>query len=196
MSGVQIALLGGSLRPGSVSEQVLRACADLAAVHAARVTVLTAAQLVLPPYVLDRTQRTPAANRLLSVLRAADGLVIATPTHHGGASGLLKNALDYVEDLADDMPAYLTGRAVGAAAVGWSEHGAATAVADLRNTIMCLRGWATPMAVTVNSAAPPVAEGGIQANPQVMRRLEILVGQVAEFARQTRAVSYQTVQTP
>jgi FMN reductase len=188
VSGVRIALLGGSLRDGSVSLQVLRVCAGLAERFGAEPTLLSAPQLVLPPYLPDAVPepdaRTPA-NRLLSVLRAADGVIIATPTYHGGMSGLLKNALDHAENLARDTPAYLDGRAVGAVAVGWSEYGAATAVADLRTNIMSLRGWVTPMAVTVNALRPSVVDKGVRADGQVMRRLEIMVGQVVDFARQS-----------
>jgi FMN reductase len=188
--GVRIALLGGSLRAGSVSAQVLRACAELTARHGARTSVLTAAQLVLPPYLPEADERPAAARRLLSVLRDVDGIVIATPTYHGGMSGLLKNALDHVEDLAGADPSYLDGRVVGTVAVGWSEHGAASAVADLRNTIMALRGWATPMAVTVDSSPWSTRNHGIAEDPKLMRRLEIMVGQVVEFARRAGSVGW------
>lgn len=185
MRAVEILLLGGSMRAGSVSSQVLRVCGELAVRHGARTSVLTAPQLVLPPYLPDGVERPAAALRMLSLLRRADGVIIATPTYHGGMSGLLKNALDHIEDLARDTPAYLDGRAVGTIAVGWSEHGAATAVADLRNTILSLRGWVTPMGVTVNAAAGSIADAGVRSDARVMRRLEILVGQVVDFAQQS-----------
>jgi FMN reductase len=182
VSAVEIALLGGSLREGSASEQVLRACADLARRHGARTSLLTGPQLMLPPYLPDSVDRPAAAHRLLAAVRAADGLIVATPTYHGGMSGLLKNALDHPEDLATDTPPYLDGKVVGTIAVGWSEHGAATAVADLRNTVLSLRGWTTPMAVTVNS----YTDGWLH-HPRLTRRLDILVGQVLDFAAQRRS---------
>jgi FMN reductase len=180
---MDITLLGGSLRPGSVSAQVLWACAAIAEKHGARTTVLTAPELILPPYQPGSTRRLAVADRVLSVLRRADGIILATPTYHGGASGLVKNVLDYTEDLAAESPAYLSDRAVGAVAVGWSEHGAATAVTDLRNTIMCLRGWPAPMGVTVNSIDMPADENAVRSDPRIMRRLEVLVGQVTDFSR-------------
>jgi FMN reductase len=186
VSEVEIALIGGSLRTGSAAEQILRVCADLARRHGARTSLLTAPQLVLPPYVPDSTDRPAAAHRLLATVRAADGVIVATPTYHGGMSGLVKNALDHLEDLAADAPAYLDGKVVGTVAVGWSEHGAATAITDLRNTVLSLRGWTTPMAVTVNSANSG-ADGWIRTTPRLVRRLEILVGQVLDFAAQRRA---------
>lgn len=188
MSPVELTLLGGSLRADSVSTQALGACAELAARCGARTSVLTGSHLVLPPYDPSGsgTDRPPAAQRLLSLLRRADGIIIATPTYHGGMSGLLKNALDHIEDLAADRPAYLDGRVVGTVAVGWSEHGAATAVADLRNTVLSLRGWVTPMAVTVNAAQHGITADGIRSDPRTMRRLDILVNQVVDFAARSR----------
>ncbi len=50
---------------------------------------------------------------LVEAVRECDGLVLGSPAYHGGLSGLVKNALDYLEDLHDDAPPYLDGRAVG-----------------------------------------------------------------------------------
>lgn len=185
MTGVELALLGGSLRPGSVSERVLRACAELAADRGARATVLTAADLELPLYQPGGPRRPPAVAHLLATVRRADGLIVVTPTYHGGMSGLVKNALDHLEELAADRPAYLDGKVVGSVAVGWSEHGAATAVAALRTTVTSLRGWVTPMAVGVDSVdlvALADPDAAIRADTRLMRRLSILVGQVTDFA--------------
>jgi len=188
MSRVELAMLGGSLRTGSVSARVLLACAELADGYGARASILTAQQLALPLYEPDFRPRLAAAHKLLSVLRRANGVIVVTPTYHGGVSGLLKNALDYVEDLAGDTPAYLGGRAAGTAAVGWSERGAATAVAELRNTMMCLRGWVTPMAVTVNAADISMGDDAVRSDQRVMRRLDILVSQVLDFTQANSAV--------
>ncbi|MDJ1133984.1 NADPH-dependent FMN reductase [Streptomyces iconiensis] len=189
MSGPELALLGGSLRPGSFSVQVLRVCAELAARQGAHVTVLPAPQLGLPLYEPGCEHRTEDARRLLAAVRRADGLIVATPVYHGGMSGLLKNALDYLEDLSGDAPAYLDGRATGAVAVGWSEHGAAHAVAEVRNAIMCLRGWVTPMSVTVNSADMAPTDDAVWSSARTVRRLEIMVGQVTEFAARNASLA-------
>jgi FMN reductase len=190
VSGIELALLGGSLRPGSVSERVLYTCAELAAGHGARSTVHPARTLDLPLYRPGMARRPPAVAELLSSVRRADGLIIATPTYHGGMSGLVKNALDYLEDLAGERPAYLDGKVVGVVAVGWSEHGAATAVSALRTTVQSLRGWATPMAVAINSVDLAVLDAGsvelaLRADARIVRRLDILVRQVADFAGRT-----------
>jgi hypothetical protein len=61
-------------------------------------------------------------------------------------------------------------------------------VADVRNTVMCLRGWTTPMAVTISAAGASAMEDDVvRSDPRAMRRLEILVGQVVDFARRSDA---------
>jgi FMN reductase len=47
---------------------------------------------------------------------------------------------------------------------------------------MCLRGWPAPMGVTVNSTSMPADEDAVRSDQRVMRRLEVLVGQVADFS--------------
>jgi FMN reductase len=184
---VELVLLGGSLRAGSVSEAVLRVCAEYAVGHGARPTLFTAADLDLPLYRPGRCPQPAVAHRLIESLRRADGLVVVTPTYHGGMSGLVKNALDYTEELAGDRPAYLDGKVVGAVAVGSSEHGTATAVAALRTTVQSLRGWVAPMAVGVNAAELSTLDGSaaaaaLRADGRLARRLGILLGQVTTFA--------------
>ena len=43
----------------------------------------------------------------MAAYRWADGLLVASPGYHGGISGMMKNALDYVEDLRADERVYL-----------------------------------------------------------------------------------------
>ena len=67
----------------------------------------------LPIY--DPADETGAATRrtLVEAVRACDGVIIASPGYHGSISGLVKNALDGLEDLRCDVRPYLDGRAVG-----------------------------------------------------------------------------------
>ena len=117
---------------------------------------------------------------------AADGLIIASPGYHGGISGLVKNALDYVEDLRTDARPYLDGRAVGcvATAAGWQAAG--STLQALRAVVHALRGWPTPLGVAVNSELPVWSEDGTPADPALVTQLEIVTGQVVGFARRWR----------
>lgn len=173
--------LGGTLRDGSTSERALRVALDAAAAAGADVDLVVAGELDLPSYSPDRVGAEPRAGRLIDLVAACDGMIIATPAFHGGPSGLIKNALDYVEELREDARPYLDGRAVGCivCAAGW--QATATTLVTMRSTIHALRGWPTPLGVTINSTAgaagagDPVEGAGAQ--------LSMMATQVVDFAR-------------
>jgi FMN reductase len=182
MAPVTILGIGGTTRPGSTSERALCVALNYARARGAAVDLLTARELDLPMYDPGRAQ-SAAAVRLIAAARAADGIIVATPGYHGGMSGLLKNALDHLQELADDPQPYLHDRAVGivVAASGW--QAAASTLGAARSTVHALRGWPTPLGVLVNSAAQPFAADGTVADESLDRRLAALADQVVDFAR-------------
>src|SRR5690349_19439948 len=91
--------LGGTLRPNSSSEKALATALNSARAGGARVVSLTGSELELPMFSPSSHHRGPQAQRLLALMRDCDGLIVASPSYHGSVSGLIKNALDYVEDL-------------------------------------------------------------------------------------------------
>jgi FMN reductase len=100
------------------------------------------------------------ARHLIDTVRRADAVVIATPGYHGGVSGLLKNALDYLQELVGDQRPCLHEIPVGCivTAAGW--QAGVTTPASLRSTVHALRGWPSPLGVVINSASPPFRENG------------------------------------
>jgi FMN reductase len=174
--------IGGTTRHGSSSERALRISLELAQADGAHTDLLLADDLDLPAYAPERGP-VPQADRLLDLVRRADGVIIASPGFHGGPSGLLKNALDYLEELRTDERPYLDGRAVGliVCAAGW--QATATTLASLRATAHALRGWPTPFGVTINSSPVGDADPIAAATPQ----LGMLVDQVVGLARWQRA---------
>jgi FMN reductase len=177
--------LGGTTRRGSSSERALRAALDLAERAGADIDVLLAGDLEFPAYAPERGSLEPQAGRLLESVRRADGLILASPGFHGGPSGLIKNALDHLEELRDDDRPYLDGRAVGCivCAAGW--QATATTLAALRSTVHALRGWPTPLGVTINSTPAGDVDPVVAAAPQ----LGLLVDQVVGLARWRRAAA-------
>ncbi|HWV39992.1 NADPH-dependent FMN reductase [Pseudorhodoplanes sp.] len=174
--------IGGTLRPHSTSEQALRIALQAAEQHGARTEIITAQELDLPMYDFGCGTLEKAA-RLIDAVRRADGLIVSTPAYHGGLSGLLKNALDYLQELAGDPSPYLHRKAVGCivSAGGW-QAGAATLV-SIRSIVHALRGWPTPLGVTVNSANKPFSPDGDIQDIKIGEQLRILGGQVATFAQ-------------
>jgi FMN reductase len=123
-----------------------------------------------------------AAADLLTAVRAADGLILATPGYHGGTSGLLKNALDYLQELAADPEPYLDGKAVGCivTAAGW--QAGATTLTALRSVVHALRGWPTPLGVVVNSLSDPFGPAGEVQDSKLAMQLDFVGEQVVSFA--------------
>ena len=111
-----------------------------------------------------------------------DGIILATPAYHGSISGLVKNALDYAEDLRSDARIYFDGCAVGCicCAAGWQAAGH-TLVA-MRTIAHALRGWPTPFGAMINTSLPVFdASGGLDDSATL--QLKLVGQQVAEFAR-------------
>lgn len=179
---VNVVGIGGSLRADSQSERALRIVLEGAAQAGAKTTVVSGADLVLPFYDPAEPARPPIARRLVEEIRAADGVVLVSPGYHGTVSGLVKNALDYIEDLRDDVRPYLDGRAVGcvAAARGW--QAAVTTLTSLRSIVHALRGWPTPLGAAVNSAQVEFTGDGGCTDEKTTTTLRTIGLQVVEFA--------------
>ena len=174
--------LGGSGSPTGSTERILRHALDAAESAGAETAYFDGRALDMPMYSYGG-ERTDKVATFIAALRRADGIIIASPGYHGTVSGLIKNALDYVEDMAKDERVYFEGRAVGliAVAAGWQATG--STLATLRSITHALRGWPTPMAVAINSAQPVFGEDGSLNDRAVANQLGVLAGQVVEFAR-------------
>jgi FMN reductase len=97
---------------------------------------------------------------------------------------LVKNALDYAEDLRTDARPYFSGRAVGCIATAGGWPGAVNTLGALRDIVHALRGWPTPLGAAINSADSVFDEEGICLVPRVGQILELMAEEVMSFARQ------------
>lgn len=179
---VNVVGIGGSLRTDSQSERALRIVLDSAAQAGAKTTLVSGADLVLPFYDPADEDRSPIALRLVEELRAADGVVLVSPGYHGTVSGLVKNALDYIEDLRADVRPYLDGRAVGCVAIARGWQASVTTLTSLRSIVHALRGWPTPLGAAVNAAQVEFSPTGECSDGQVAATLRTIGLQVVEFA--------------
>lgn len=178
--------IGGTEREGSVTEACVREALGAAELAGARVRLFGAGALDLPMFKPTVSHRADRVTKLVEAIRECDGLVVGSPAYHGGLSGLVKNALDYLEDLHDDPRPYLDGRAVGCIACAYGAQATATTLTSLRDIVHALRGWPTPLGVTVRSSSALARDGSITDN-RIRERLGLLGHQVVEFA-QRRAV--------
>jgi FMN reductase len=180
--------LGGSGRAGSSSENALRLSLDAAAECGAITQLFAGADLMVPLYDPSVGARSDGAVRLIDALRRADGVLLASPGYHGSMSGVIKNLLDYIEDLRDDSRPYLDGRAVGCivCAHGWQATG--TTLTALRSVVHALRAWPTPVGVAINSAQNVFDKQGVCSSTSIDTQLRLVARQVVDFARMRRAL--------
>lgn len=154
--------IGGTTVAGSSTERALR-IALKAAEHAGLRTQMFDGQVLarLPLYTPHLHDRTVEEHDFVTAVREASGIIFASPGYHGSVSGLVKNAIDLIEETAKDARPYLDDVPVGliATAYGWQATG--STVAALRSIVHSLRGWPTPYAAAVNSSITKFdAEGG------------------------------------
>lgn len=173
--------LGGTVAPASTSERITRSILEACEARGARTKLFVGPALNFPAYGMS-DERCDNARDLVAALREAGGVVIVSPGYHGTVSGLLKNALDYVQDMAGDERVYLDGRAIGLAAVaaGWQATG--STLATLRTIAHALRGWPTPLGLSINSMSPVFDETGAFVDPSVERQVGMMADQLVEFA--------------
>ncbi len=175
--------IGGATNVGSSTEQALKLALAAAEALGAETRIFGAETLtVLPHYLTAGSAESAEGKALVEAIRAADGVIIASPGYHGTVSGLVKNAIDYIEETSKDSRVYLDGLPVGliSTAYGWQATG--STLAALRSITHALRGWPTPLGVTINSAGG-IFKDGQCTDDGISRQLDMLAGQVFDFAR-------------
>jgi FMN reductase len=175
--------VGGTLRIGSTSERALAFALAAAAQLGASTEIFSGPAIALPAFDPAEGERGPEAKALVAALRRADGVIFSSPSYHGSVSGLLKNAIDYVEDMRSDARVYLADRAVGIIVCADGIQAMGSTLASLRAIAHALRGWPTPFAAVVNSGARPFGADGACRSAEVEQSLRLVAAQVVEFAR-------------
>lgn len=178
--------IGGSDGPGSATERALARALEEAELRGAEVRLFGGAFLgALPLFRPGHPERTWQACELVTTVARADGIILATPSYHGGISGMVKNALDYLEDLRCDDRPYLDGRAVGCLVTSAGTQAGGITLAALRAIVHALRGWPTPFGATLGVRPGASAEFLTE---REAGKLAIVAAQVVEFARMAEAV--------
>lgn len=175
--------IGGTTNPGSSTECALAVALEAARDAGATVRQFDGASLAsLPHYAPGAVDRSDVARELVAAVRAADGLIISSPGYHGSISGLVKNAIDYMEETAKDERVYLDGMPVGliVTAYGWQATG--STLSTLRSIVHALRGWPTPLGAAIKASNGLFSEG-ICTDPAATGQLTLVGQQVLEFAR-------------
>lgn len=189
MTGRKLKILGigGTTRTGSSSEKALAISLKAAADAGADTIMISGSDLVLPMYSPDERNRTPEAKRLVSAFAECDGIIVSSAAYHGSISGLVKNALDYVEDLREGKRVYFDGIAAGLIACGGGWQATGQTLATLRAIAHALRAWPTPLGAMLNTSAKLFDDEGVCTDLSARFQLETIGKQVVEFAEMASA---------
>jgi FMN reductase len=175
--------IGGTTRAASSTERALGFALRGAEQAGARTRLFGGTFLhSLPHYAPEATTRTDEQLELIEAVRAADAIIIATPGYHGGVSGLVKNALDTLEELRADSRPYLDGRAVGCIVTAYGWQAAGSVLTSLRSIVHALRGWPTPFGAGINTLETRFESAQHCSDPKVVEQLSTVGLQAAQFA--------------
>lgn len=172
--------IGGTPKRQSTTETALRIALDSAQAAGGETRLFGGDYLGRLPLYL--TESGDAAREMIDAIRAADGLILASPGYHGTVSGAVKNAIDYVEETARDERPYFDGLPVGliVTAHGWQATG--STLVTMRSIVHALRGWPTPLGAAINTLGLSFADGACS-DEGATKQLRLVGLQATTFAK-------------
>ena len=175
---IQVAGICGSLRKGSFTRMALHVALAGAKEAGARTRLIDLSEyhLIFCDGKEEESGYPKDVFKLREDVRAAQGIILATPEYHGGYSGVLKNALDLMgfEEFE--------GKMLGLVGVSGSGMGAFGAMNNLRAIGRALHAWVIPEQASIPEAYKVFDESGTLKDSALEKRLKEVGRQVARFA--------------
>jgi NAD(P)H-dependent FMN reductase len=175
---IQVAGICGSLRTGSFTRMALHVALAGAKEAGAQTRLIDLSEyhLIFCDGKEDESGYPKDVFTLREEVRAAQGIILATPEYHGGYSGVLKNALDLMgfEEFE--------GKMLGLVGVSGGGMGAFGAMNNLRAVGRALHAWVIPEQASIPEAYKVFDESGTLKDSALEKRLKEVGRQVARFA--------------
>jgi len=178
----RIVAIGGTIKPGSSTERALAIAAAAANDEGAEVVTFDGAYMARLPHYRGPDWTAEQGADLIEAVRGSDGVLLASPGYHGTVSGMVKNAIDYLEELAGDKRPYLEGRPVGLIVTAFGHQAANSGMTTMRTIAHALRGWPTPFGAALKVGPDSFHESGACLDPTIQGQLELVGRQVAQAA--------------
>ena len=165
MRPIKIIGLSGSLRPGSFAEMALRIALDGARSAGAEAEYFDQREKPLPFCDgHDEDSHDPHAQELRAKVKAADGLILASPEYHGSCSGVIKNALDLLS--IEEME----GKVCGLVSV-LGGQGSSNALNHMRIICRWVHAWVVPHQAAVGASHQAFADDGSLKEKKLQQRV-------------------------
>lgn len=173
-----IVAFGGTLRPNSSTERLLEAVLAQARSRGARTKLFGGPAIDFPMYMPGGAVLSPEIKEFLDDLRRADAIVIGSPGYHGGVSGLVKNALDYTEEMAKDTPPYFSNKRVGCVSTAFDSQSCNATLQALRAIVHALKGWPIPSGIALDTQTPSFDAAGVCINQTLKAQIDSMAEQL------------------
>jgi len=163
---VKIVGMVGSLRTDAYSALALKQACDRVAALGAEVEILDLREMNLP-FCNGGSDYPdyPDVDILRDQVKAADGLILATPEYHGSLSGVLKNALDLMSF------EHLSGKVTGLISVLGGQSNS-NALNDMRIIVRWVHGWVIPEQIAIGQAWQAFDGEGKLKDPKMSERFD------------------------
>jgi chromate reductase, NAD(P)H dehydrogenase (quinone) len=182
---LRVVAFAGSLRGGSYNRALVNAARELAP---ERMTISAIEIGELPFYNADvEAEGDPArVVEFKAAIRAADGVLIATPEYNEGLPGLLTNAIDWASRFPGSAP--LTGKPVAMMGASPSPVGTARAQVHLRQVLGHVGARVLPPPELLVAAAHERFDAGLRLTHEGSRAvLKALLERFARWIERERA---------
>lgn len=187
----RLLLLAGSVRSGSLNQQLIDVAARHSEVMGIGVTPISLRDYLLPIHEMELDSRIfpEAAQALKAQFQSHSGVLIASPELNGSPSSMLLNALSWMSiSTGDEAPMALTafrGKAFGLMSASPSPFGGMRGLSHLRHVLTCLQGVVVPDQLTLPNALQGFDDSGL-----VDGRCNLILGQlIGATARMTKQLN-------
>lgn len=176
--------MGGSIKAGSFGLKALQIVLDSAAKAGAETELLAVHDLNLPMFDPGKGigDYPPHVTGFIEACRKADGFAWCSPAYHGTVSGAVKNALDFLEFMNQDKPAYLTYKPVGLISAGGGAQAAVNTVNALNHAAQSLRAVVIPLQAPIVTTGHSFDASGRFSDSKMHDRLEQMGQALVDYA--------------
>ena len=172
----------GSLRQGSYSALALKQAVSKVEALGATVEILDLREMQLPfCNGGDEYPDYPDVEILREKVKAADGLILATPEYHGSVSGVMKNALDLMSF------EHLSGKVTGMISVLGGQSNS-NALNELRIIMRWVHAWVIPEQIAIGQAWKAFDSEGKLSDEKLSARVDAFALSLWENTKKIRGI--------